>query len=337
MLRSRSSSEKRASATEDHDAQEVRDVRRFSVAGPASSAGAGAGAAAAAAAAAGGQRKSHTPRSLHTWAEEDDEAPEGPPAGPAALARMGRLGSGSGHQQQAGSHLRNHSAGNQPARHPSKQGGGSVGSGSMYAKRVVPDGAGVFADGGSSSGSSNTHSSGSSSSHSAKHKRLRTPYSISIPSLVGSPLSFTQSFLASRTSMYAKHPPSSQIRAAHIDWDSLSMLEEVGWGGSRGARPAHPAMLRAQMLAAPALFQNQYLQYLYAQHLYGHAPHPTPPPQAQSRPQPHQPAASLATAHPAPLTSAVSLSANAHAAALEDAYAAMAAADEWGKQAAWDY
>ncbi|KAJ2375521.1 hypothetical protein GGI05_007133 [Coemansia sp. RSA 2603] len=50
--------------------------------------------------------------------------------------------------------------------------------------------------------------------------------------MIGSPLSFTQSFLASRTSMYGKQPPSSQMRAAHIDWDSLSMMEALG-GGNR--------------------------------------------------------------------------------------------------------
>ncbi|KAJ2848536.1 hypothetical protein IWW36_003243 [Coemansia brasiliensis] len=65
-------------------------------------------------------------------------------------------------------------------------------------------------------------SSSSSSGSSGARRR------ISIPSMVGSPLSFTQSFLASRSSMYAKHPPSSQLRAAHIDWDSLSM-DEAGW------------------------------------------------------------------------------------------------------------
>ncbi|KAJ2892501.1 hypothetical protein GGI21_005596, partial [Coemansia aciculifera] len=43
--------------------------------------------------------------------------------------------------------------------------------------------------------------------------------------------------------MYGRQPPSSQIRAAHIDWDSLSMMEEAaaawghGGGGNRGDLP----------------------------------------------------------------------------------------------------
>ncbi|KAJ1717953.1 hypothetical protein LPJ61_007012, partial [Coemansia biformis] len=65
-LRSWSSSENRAPTIEDSEDREVRDVRRFSVAGPASSAGS-----------TGGSRKSHAQRSLHTWAEEEDEMLDG--------------------------------------------------------------------------------------------------------------------------------------------------------------------------------------------------------------------------------------------------------------------
>ncbi|KAJ2435005.1 hypothetical protein GGF42_009129, partial [Coemansia sp. RSA 2424] len=93
----------------------------------------------------------------------------------------------------------------------------------------------------SSSGPPSTQHT-ASNSVGGSHRRLRTPYSISIPSMIGSPLSFTQSFLASRSSMYGRQPPSSQIRAAHIDWDSLSMMEEAAaaWGhggGNRGDLP----------------------------------------------------------------------------------------------------
>ncbi|KAJ1958571.1 hypothetical protein GGI12_004696 [Dipsacomyces acuminosporus] len=65
------------------------------------------------------------------------------------------------------------------------------------------------------------------------------PYAISIPSRVGSPLSFTQPFLASRTSMYEK-PPSSQIRAAHIDWDGL-MEERAACNNANSVNGANNA------------------------------------------------------------------------------------------------
>ncbi|KAJ2713251.1 hypothetical protein H4R19_002343 [Coemansia spiralis] len=320
-LRSWSSSEKRA-PMDDAEGGGQRDLRRFSVAGPASSAGS-----------TSGSRKSHTPRSLHTWAEEDDEMPDGArlasQAGRAMAARVAAV---------HGSH--SHASGHQSRLTP-KQVGGSVSassSGSMYLKRVGGDGLVGFPDGGSSS---------SSSSGSAKHKRLRTPYSISIPSLVGSPLSFTQSFLASRTSMYAKHPPSSQIRAAHIDWDSFSMMEDMAAWGARGTA-YQPGLHRTPMLGpAPAgsgmsVFQQQYLH-----HVYGRTPlaaHPSqlaPPLQHPSR-QPSHPAAAAAAAHPGlhhgpPLPAGTRLPAAVHAAELDEAYAAMALADEWDKQATWDY
>ncbi|KAJ1950609.1 hypothetical protein FBU59_000595 [Linderina macrospora] len=111
--------------------------------------------------------------------------------------------------------------------------------------------------------------------------------------MIGSPLSFNQPFLASRTSMYGKHPPSSQIRAAHIDWDSLSMMEELGWnapsssradwqgwrgpgapgfaanggGGGHGkaAKSGNPFMQQPQA-AFTQHPQQQYLQYLQHMH-----------------------------------------------------------------------
>ncbi|KAJ1953111.1 hypothetical protein EC988_003181, partial [Linderina pennispora] len=132
-------------------------------------------------------------------------------------------------------------------------------------------------------------------------------YSISIPSMISSPLSFNQPFLASRTSMYGKHPPSSQIRAAHIDWDSLSMMEELGWnapsssradwqvwrgpvapsfaangstsGHGKAPKGSNPFMQQPQVAFTQQLqLQHQQQQYLhYLQHMQhiSQQPHPT--------------------------------------------------------------
>ncbi|KAI8323872.1 hypothetical protein GQ54DRAFT_296455 [Martensiomyces pterosporus] len=131
-------------------------------------------------------------------------------------------------------------------------------SGGPYVKRPMVDSTHNFFDMGSSSSSSgppsfrqniggshnHNHNGGSSSSSSSHHQHAHpVPHSISIPSRIGSPLSFTQSFLASRSSMYGRHPPSSQIRAAHIDWDSLSMMEELAaWSSASGGNRSDLSM-----------------------------------------------------------------------------------------------
>ncbi|KAJ2544253.1 hypothetical protein GGH12_004584 [Coemansia sp. RSA 1822] len=292
-LRSWSSSEKSGPAMEDGD-RAARDMRRFSVAGPASSSG---------------SRKSHTPRSLPTWAEEDDETPEttgrGVPSGSAHMARLATA--------MHSMHVRN----------PSHQPASRHAHANVFVRRAM--------DAGSSSSSSgsvqhNTHSNSSSSSGDSRHKRLRTPYSISIPSMVGSPLSFTQSFLASRTSMYAKQPPSSQMRAAHIDWDSLSMMEELSnWSSNRADMPmwAGKGATRPHMLAGSgmSLLPHQYVQMPgqipQASHVSQPAMHHHM--HQQQAPMPPQPQSGLS---------------GAHAALLNDPNVP---ANGWNPQAVWDY
>ncbi|KAJ1940684.1 hypothetical protein GGF37_003872, partial [Kickxella alabastrina] len=134
-------------------------------------------------------------------------------------------------------HMSNLSSGNyQPQRianHGSISSGSSnsvaaANGGGAVINRFIPETTFGFQDMGSSSSSSGPFSAQQTAGNGGGNgRRLRTPYSISIPSMIGSPLSFTQPFLASRTSIYGGQPPSSQIRAAHIDWDSLSMVEEV--------------------------------------------------------------------------------------------------------------
>ncbi|KAJ2080689.1 hypothetical protein H4R24_002880 [Coemansia sp. RSA 988] len=244
VLRSWSSSEH--SAGSDAEVRGARSERRSSVAGPMGSAGSSAG-----------SRTSHTPRSLHTWAEEDDE--EG--AGIAQIAVQ---------TTQAGST--------------------------------------------SSSGRSTQHAA-TNSSGSSRHTRLRTPYSLSIPSLVGSPQSFTQPFLASRTSVYARHPPSSQLRAAHIDWDRLSLDEIAAWSA---AKPALHAASRPHVFAR--LPQQQHQQQQQQQHAQGPATRST------------HGMATLIPQHYAPLAAATSLGAGGPGAGTGSALA-----DEWSRQAVWNY
>ncbi|KAJ1721423.1 hypothetical protein LPJ53_004053 [Coemansia erecta] len=252
-LRSWSSSEKQAPSLDDAQLKNLRGVRRFSVAGPASSGGSVAG-----------SRLSNTLLSLPTWAEEDDEmVSENSPRTydhPALVQNATephsqhhhhhqqhthqqkyKLQQTHIHQQQLRQteHMRNPSSINsQQSRriqHGSVSNGSvhSIGGGQgAFVRRIIPEATFSFLDMTSSSSSSSAPSVKQATGSSGNHKRLRTPYSISIPSMIGSPLSFTQSFLASRTSMYGKQPPSSQIRAAHIDWDSLSMMEALG-GGNR--------------------------------------------------------------------------------------------------------
>ncbi|KAJ2157133.1 hypothetical protein GGF46_004723 [Coemansia sp. RSA 552] len=258
-LRSWSSADRSAAAADrDGEGRGLRDIRRFSVAGPASS---GSG---------GGGGSSGGSRSLHTWAEEDEGM-----------------------------------AGSVPAARANIQ----------VARRALGDGAFTTLESGSS-GSSSQHT-GSSSGGGGRHRRLRTPYSISIPSVVGSPLSFTQSFLASRTSMYGKHPPSSQMRAAHIDWDSVSAMDGPGSKSRRG--PPHAP--RPHMPAVAPGLPYQYLQGLYA----GQGPlaHPPPlhPPLPQPAPHAHAPHHVAGPAVPL----------------LSDDCIPMQAAGDWGRQAAWDY
>ncbi|KAJ2216543.1 hypothetical protein IW140_001556 [Coemansia sp. RSA 1813] len=244
-LRSWSSSEKRGPSLE--DPRRAGGPRRFSVAGP--SAAAAAAASNSSAKSAAGSRKSHVLASLHTWAEEEDELGDGA-MGPSFVhsqARNSRLLQQQGFMEYARTQSSRYT-------HHQQHSTGSINTSSrLQARRTMPESAFSFIDLGSSNGSStgplpstlptNTSSVGApaggrSGAGVPHHQRLRTPYSISIPSIIGSPLSFTQPFLAtaSRTSMYGRQPPSSQIRAAHIDWDSLSMAEELlgpspPWGG----------------------------------------------------------------------------------------------------------
>ncbi|KAI9505288.1 hypothetical protein GGI25_003618 [Coemansia spiralis] len=171
-----------------------RGPRRFSVAGPAASSGSVKSGA--------GSRKSHALLSLHTWAEEEEVADDPFVRPVAAKTHPGQALSHTHHKQQS----------------------------SVFVRRAIPEAALSFVDIGLS-----CSSSGGTMQSVVRGHRLRTPYSISIPSMIGSPLSFTQPFLAaSRTSIYGRQPPSSQIRAAHIDWDSQSMAEEA-WNGNRNA------------------------------------------------------------------------------------------------------
>ncbi|KAJ2033447.1 hypothetical protein H4S04_009311, partial [Coemansia sp. S16] len=303
-LRSWSSSDKHGPRLEDQG-KGGRGPRRFSVAGPAGSGGSTAG-----------SRQSQKHLSLHTWAEEDElpDTSGGPfnnsaAAMSAAASVLASRNAVAGQQVHAGKHsqaahhYRNLSHGNhQAARHfaHNNSSSSSVSSGGgAFGKRMVPEATFGFLDVSSSSSSSGPPSTQHTASNSVggSHRRLRTPYSISIPSMIGSPLSFTQSFLASRSSMYGRQPPSSQIRAAHIDWDSLSMMEEAAWGNSgvnRGDLPvwqqsmglpidlacgggiskpnvAGQAQLNFQRAHLPAGAVGevipQHLQHIYQQHL----------------------------------------------------------------------
>ncbi|KAJ2596747.1 hypothetical protein H4R99_004790, partial [Coemansia sp. RSA 1722] len=265
-LRSWSSSEKHAPSLDENQIRMMRGMRRFSVAGPASNSGSTAG-----------SRKSHTLLSLPTWAEEEDEAgSENSPRvfGNPMLMRVGCVAA-------AGDQNRSQTAPPQQTKQAShsgelngngSSGGGvqnqrrsqhgsisngsthSVGGGgaqAAFAKRIIPEATFSFLDMASSCSSSGAGSIQHNSSARGNQHRLRTPYSISIPSMIGSPLSFTQSFLASRTSMYGRQPPSSQIRAAHIDWDSLSAMDEAGaWGGGGGGNSNRDLPLWQQGLPA---------------------------------------------------------------------------------------
>ncbi|KAJ2742242.1 hypothetical protein GGI20_004622 [Coemansia sp. BCRC 34301] len=259
-LRSWSSSDRHGPRLEDSQGKSGRGPRRFSVAGPAGSGGSTVG-----------SRQSQKHLSLHTWAEEDEIPDTSGGQFAHSIVNMSAIASRNvlaGQQQQqqqqqqhvgkhghAANHYRNSSHGGifqVPSRYlahtnNSSSSSSSVSSGTgggMFGKRMVPEATFGFVDVVSSSSSSNGPPSTqhtASNSVGGSHRRLRTPYSISIPSMIGSPLSFTQSFLASRSSMYGRQPPSSQIRAAHIDWDSLSMMEEAaaawGHGGNRGDLP----------------------------------------------------------------------------------------------------
>ncbi|PIA19714.1 hypothetical protein COEREDRAFT_13038 [Coemansia reversa NRRL 1564] len=242
ILRSWSSSEH--SAGSDGETRRVGSERRSSVAGPMGSAGS-----------LTGSRTSHTPRSLHTWAEEDDEEGAGIVQNVAQATQAGST---------------------------------------------------------SSSGRSTQHAA-TNSSGSSRHTRLRTPYSLSIPSLVGSPQSFTQPFLASRTSVYARHPPSSQLRAAHIDWDRLSLDEIAAWSA---AKPALHAASRPHVFARPPQQQQQQQQ----QHLQETA---------------MRPAHGMATTipqHYVPLAAATNLRASR-----PEIVSGPVLTDEWSRQAVWNY
>ncbi|KAJ1841980.1 hypothetical protein LPJ70_004007, partial [Coemansia sp. RSA 2708] len=296
-LRSWSSSEKSASDMEVAD-QSLHGARRFSVAAPASSSG---------------SRKSHTPRSLPTWAEEEDESSQDPSRRhKQGAAHPVHLGSGANAVHNMHVHNPN---GNYASRHAH-----------VYVRRAMPDMYGL-ADGSSSSSNgppsmqqSNGHS-GSSSSSDSRHQRLRTPYSISIPSMVGSPLSFTQSFLASRTSMYAKRPPSSQMRAARIDWDNVSMMDELSsWSSNRAELLWQGKGPRAHMVSGSglSLLPHQYMPHMPGTFTGQAHPQAMHPRQAQFAAPPAAPA-------PEP---------EVHAAMLSDSDAP---ADAWGSQAAWDY
>ncbi|KAJ2468412.1 hypothetical protein GGI02_003704 [Coemansia sp. RSA 2322] len=252
-LRSWSSSDKHGPRLEDGQGG-GREPRRFSVAGPADGSRSTAG-----------SRQSQKHLSLHTWAEEEDELADMAGGSLPRLAATARNAPSASRNPQAiqqphsakhalaAQHFRNLSHGNHQSssRHyahnsGSCSGGSSVSSGiggGAFGKRLLPEAAFGFVDVASSSGSSGPLSTQHTAASigvggTGSHRRLRTPYSISIPSMIGSPLSFTQSFLASRSSMYGRQPPSSQIRAAHIDWDSLSMMEEAAWGANRADLPA---------------------------------------------------------------------------------------------------
>ncbi|KAJ2518992.1 hypothetical protein GGI11_002704 [Coemansia sp. RSA 2049] len=257
-LRSWSSSEKRGPSLE--EPPRSRGPRRFSAAGPPPLAAAGPGGtnnsstgSTSSAKSAVGSQRSHVLASLHTWAEEEDELADG--AMGAALVHS-RASTGSSRLfQQAHGHAEYTRTQSTRYMHRQQHSSGSIGTsttngGSRFVVRHnVPEPTFGFVEVGSSSGSS-TGSGGplppssvlaagagnaaaataaTAAARNTNHQRLRTPYSISIPSIIGSPLSFTQPFLAtaSRTSMFGRQPPSSQIRAAHIDWDSLSMAEEL--------------------------------------------------------------------------------------------------------------
>ncbi|KAJ2836469.1 hypothetical protein FBU31_001366, partial [Coemansia sp. 'formosensis'] len=365
-LRSWSSSDKHGPRLEDQG-KGGRGPRRFSVAGPAGSTA--------------GSRQSQKHLSLHTWAEEDElpDTSGGPHHNPAAAMGASVLASRNavlaGQQlhagRQAANHYRNLSHGNHQAgpRHfAPNSSSSSVSSGTgggPFGKRMVPEATFGFLDVASSSSSSGPPSTQHTASAGGSHRRLRTPYSISIPSMIGSPLSFTQSFLASRSSMYGRQPPSSQIRAAHIDWDSLSMMEEWGNGVNRGdlpvwhqgmgqpidlacgggiARPnvAGQSQLNFQRAHLPAMGEAlpQHLQHIYQQHQlhYHHLQ------QQMLQQQMHQQRQEAAR------NSCVSGALHTHMAAavtseglpgsLGDMCASMAQAaviGEWERQMAWDY
>ncbi|KAJ1796751.1 hypothetical protein LPJ59_003558, partial [Coemansia sp. RSA 2399] len=232
-----------------------RGPRRFSVAGPSAATSAAATSNNSSAKSAAGSRRSRVLASLHTWAEEEDELADG--GGGTSLSpvhsgiRTSRLRQQQGYVEYTRTQSSRYTHHQQHSTASISTNGGT--SGGMAVRRTMPEAAFSFIDIGSSNSSGivggpapstlapTASSVGAAGPRSAMshHQRLRTPYSISIPSIIGSPLSFTQPFLAaaSRTSMYGRQPPSSQIRAAHIDWDSLSMAEEMlgpsppPWGG----------------------------------------------------------------------------------------------------------
>ncbi|KAJ2663340.1 hypothetical protein IWW48_001442 [Coemansia sp. RSA 1200] len=279
-LRSWSSSEKRGQSLE--EPPRSRGPRRFSAAGPPSlAAGPGgtnntsSGSISSAKSAVGSQR-SHVLASLHTWAEEEDELVDGAMGAALVYSRASTGSCGSSRLfQQAHGHTEYTRTQSMRYTHRQQHSSSSIGTSTNRGSRFVvrhnvPEATFGFVEVGSSS-SSSTGSGGplppssvlaagagstvaaaaaaaaaTAAARSTHHQRLRTPYSISIPSIIGSPLSFTQPFLAtaSQTSMFGRQPPSSQIRAAHIDWDSLSMAEELlgssacGGGNRNGSNSA---------------------------------------------------------------------------------------------------
>ncbi|KAJ1643606.1 hypothetical protein J3B02_001951 [Coemansia erecta] len=245
-LRSWSSSEKHAPSLDENQTRMMRGARRFSVAGPASNSNSSGNSignnntgsrSSSNSGSTAGSRKSHTLLSLPTWAEEEDEAGSENSSrafGDPTLMGIGCVATDSDQR-------RSRSVPPQQTKYDGISHGGTHSSSAggaqqaAFAKRIIPEATFSFLDMASSCSSSGAGSIQRGSSVRGNQRRLRTPYSISIPSMIGSPLSFTQSFLASRTSMYGRQPPSSQIRAAHIDWDSLSAMEEAAaWGGGAG-------------------------------------------------------------------------------------------------------
>ncbi|KAJ2783343.1 hypothetical protein GGI18_003528, partial [Coemansia linderi] len=353
-LRSWSSSDKHGPRLEDQG-KGGRGPRRFSVAGPAGSGGST------------GSRQSQKHLSLHTWAEED-ELPDtsgsfnnpAMAASASALASRNGVAGHAGKHSQAANHYHSLSHGNHQAatRHfaHNNSSNSSVSSTGVFGKRAVPDATFGFLDV-SSTGSSSGPPSTQHTASLGGHRRLRTPCSISIPSMIGSPLSFTQSFLASRSSMYGRQPPSSQIRAAHIDWDSLSMMEEA-WGGvNRGDLPvwhgmglpidvacgggiaAKPNLLqlnfqRAHLPAGEAI--PQHLQHIYQQQYPNHQLlyH-----LQQQQQQLQQAQRQQATRHSGPMHAAIT-SGGGLPGTLGDVCASMAqvaVTSEWERQMSWDY
>ncbi|KAJ2854403.1 hypothetical protein GGI22_004506, partial [Coemansia erecta] len=227
-LRSWSSSEKRGPSLD--DPRRLRGPRRFSVAGPSGATSAAATGTAGATSnnsstkSAAGSRRSRVLASLHTWAEEEDELADG---GGISLSpvhsgvRTSRLRQQQGYVEYTRAQSSRYTHHQQHSTASISTNGGA--SGRVAVRRTMPEAAFSFVDIGSSNSSGigggpppstlapNASSAGAAGARNAMshHQRLRTPYSISIPSIIGSPLSFTQPFLAtaSRTSMYGRQPP----------------------------------------------------------------------------------------------------------------------------------